>query len=263
MPRYRGYDPEIDGSIANEFSTGAYRLGHSLLSPEILRLDASGAEIEAGHLSLREAFFRPDQVMANGLEPVLRGLATQICQSIDNFVIDDVRNFLFGAPGAGGFDLVSLNIQRGRDHGLASYNQARIDLGLDAVSEFSDITSDPGVAASLAEAYDSVDDIDLWVGGLAEDHHYDAMVGELFYTILRKQFVALRDGDRFWYELSLSEDMQERVERTRLSDIIRRNTDISDELQNNVFLSTDAQGRDGNGRGGNGPGRLVTSLNHI
>ena len=252
IPRYRGYNPELDGSIANEFSTGAYRLGHSLLSPQILRLDENGEEIEAGHLSLRDAFFQPDQVTNHGLEPVLRGLAAQVCQSIDNYVIDDVRNFLFGAPGAGGFDLVSLNIQRGRDHGLASYNQARIDMGLEPVSDFSDITSDPVVEASLAAAYESVDDIDLWVGGLAEDHHRGAMVGELFYHILRRQFVALRDGDRFWYQRSLPEDLLENVEDTRLSDIIRRNTDIGRELQRNVFVSADAQG---NGGRNNGSGR--------
>lgn len=256
IPRYRGYDSEVDASIANEFSTGAYRLGHSLLSSQILRLDENGEEIDAGHLSLRDAFFSPEEVLNNGIEPVLRGLAAQICQSIDNYVIDDVRNFLFGPPGAGGFDLVSLNIQRGRDHGLASYNQARIDLDLEPMIAFSEITSDPMVEASLAQAYDSVDDIDLWVGGLAEDHHRDAMVGELFFHILRRQFLALRDGDRFWYQRSLSRDMIERVEDTRLSDIIRRNSDIGREIQGNVFVSVDAQGRRGqNGGNGNGPGR--------
>lgn len=255
LPRYRGYNPDIDASIANEFSTGAYRLGHSLLSSQLLRLDEDGEEIEAGHLSLREAFFRPSEIINEGLEPVLRGLATQVCQSIDNYVIDDVRNFLFGAPGAGGFDLVSLNIQRGRDHGLPGYNQARIAMGLNPVSEFEEVSSDPLVSSALAEAYESVDEIDLWVGGLAEDHYQDAMVGELFFHILQRQFLALRDGDRFWYQNTMSERQASRVEETRLSDIIRRNTEVGRELQRNVFLSPEVQGnggRDNNDNDGDG-----------
>ena len=51
-------------------------------------------------------------------------------------VVDDVRNFLFGPPGAGGFDLASLNIQRGRDHGLPDYNSVREQLGLGRVESF-------------------------------------------------------------------------------------------------------------------------------
>lgn len=49
-------------------------------------------------------------------------------------VIDDVRNFLFGPPGSGGMDLPALNIQRSRDMGLPSYNQARLDFGLPAAA---------------------------------------------------------------------------------------------------------------------------------
>ncbi|NNL50289.1 MAG: peroxidase, partial [Woeseiaceae bacterium] len=123
---YRGYDESIDASIANVFSAAAYRFGHSMLGAQILRLDENGREIAAGHLPLREAFFAP-QKLANegGIEPLLRGLAAQVCQQIDVFVIDDVRNFLFGNPGSGGFDLAMLNIQRGRDHGLPNYNAVR------------------------------------------------------------------------------------------------------------------------------------------
>ena len=60
-----------------------------------------------------------------GIAPVLRGLAAQVQQSVDTQIVPDVRNFLFGPPGAGGLDLASLNIQRGRDHGLSDYNSMR------------------------------------------------------------------------------------------------------------------------------------------
>ena len=92
-----------------------------------------------------------------------------IKQEIDRFMIDGVRNFLFGPPGAGGFDLASLNIQRGRDHGLPTYNQTRIDFGLAPATSFADISSDPDTQAALSAAYTSSDDVDIWVGGLAED----------------------------------------------------------------------------------------------
>ena len=117
------------------FSTAIYRFGHSMLTPELLRLDNDGNVIEAGNLSLRDAFFAPDEIVSNGIDSLLLGGASQLAQEIDTQVVDDVRNFLFGPPGAGGFDLASLNIQRGRDHGLPDYNQARVDMGLEPVEQ--------------------------------------------------------------------------------------------------------------------------------
>jgi len=233
---YPGYRPEVDARIANEFSTAAYRFGHSALSPTLLRLDEQGAEVAEGHLALRDAFFAPQRLIdEGGIEPVLRGLASQVCQSVDPLVIDDVRNFLFGPPGAGGFDLASLNIQRGRDHGLPSYNAVRRALGLRPARNFGDISSRPEIRRRLRSAYGAVEAIDLWVGGLAEDPLPGAMVGELFRAILKDQFEALRDGDRFWYQRVLSRQEQRQVEGTRLADIIRRNTSIGDEIPDDVF----------------------------
>ena len=236
IDRYRDYDSSLNPSIANVFSTAAYRLGHSALSSELLRLDANGTTISAGNISLRDAFFSPQRLTGEGgLDPLLRGFAAQHCQSIDIYVIDDVRNFLFGEPGSGGFDLVSLNIQRGRDHGLPSYNDVREMLGLVRKQSFADINSDSEVQRRLEAAYATVDDIDVWVGGLAESEMPGAMVGELIQHIVSEQFVSLRDGDRFWYERVLSREQVEAVNSTRLSDIIRRNTGIGDEIPDDVF----------------------------
>ena len=242
---YRGYREQVDASITNVFSTAAYRYGHSALSPQLLRIDATGNETSAGHLPLRNAFFAPQLLQTEGsLESLLRGLAAQRQQSIDVFVIDDVRNFLFGAPGGGGFDLASLNIQRGRDHGLPDYNTVRTSLGLSAAQVFSDISSDPEIQARLGNAYSDISLIDVWVGGLAEDHLPGKMVGELLYTVMKLQFEALRDGDRFWYTRALSKRDVDRVNRTTLADIIRRNTDIGTEISDNVFIVGSARGRD-------------------
>ncbi|MCA9554329.1 MAG: hypothetical protein KC933_30115 [Myxococcales bacterium] len=236
MPPYQGYDANVNPGIENAFSTAGYRVGHTMLSPVIERIGADGNPDPAGHLPLRQAFFNPSEVAAHGIDSMLRGLAAGRAQEIDAMVVDDVRNFLFGPPGAGGFDLASLNMQRGRDHGLPSYNQARVDYGFAAAQGFADITTNPAVQAKLAQAYASVNDIDLWVGGLAEDHAPGAAVGPLFQAIIVDQFTRLRDGDRFWYQSVLLPSMIAQVEGRTLADIIRDNTTVAGaEIPDDVF----------------------------
>ena len=235
IPRYDGYDPAANVGINNVFSTAAYRFGHSMLSSELLRLNPDGSAFDGGNLPLQEAFFSPNEVTEHGIEPLLMGAANQVAQEIDNQIVDDVRNFLFGPPGAGGLDLASLNIQRGRDHGLADYNQTRIDMGLEPAESFADITSNVALQQELESLYGSVDNIDVWVGGLAEDHLLGSSVGELIHTILVDQFTRIRDGDFYWYQNNFSGQQLRRIDSTTLADVIERNTTI-DELQPNVFF---------------------------
>lgn len=233
---YRGYRPNTDASIENAFATAAYRLGHSMLSSSLLRLDRQGRPIAEGPLRLKDAFFNPAAVSSLGIEPYLRGMARQRAQELDNQIVDDVRNFLFGPPGAGGFDLASLNIQRGRDHGLPGYNQARANYGLPRITSWNQISSDSAVRTKLASLYSSPDQVDLWVGGLAEDHLPGAMVGPTFHAILKDQFERLRDGDRFWHEGYLPPSVLQTVREQSLTRILRRNTGIGSEIQNNVWV---------------------------
>jgi hypothetical protein len=146
-----------------------------------------------------------------------------------------VRNFLFGPPGSGGFDLATLNIQRGRDHGLPGYNEVREAFGLTPAATFADINPDADIQAALAAAYATPDDVDVWVGGLSEPHRSGAVVGETFFEILKDQFERARDGDRFWYQSYLPQAFVFLVEESTLSRIIRRNTRIGRELQADVF----------------------------
>jgi len=238
IPAYTGYRPDVNGTIFNEFSAAAYRLGHSMVNDDILRLNADGSTLGAGNLTLRDAFFTAPNILnsENDIDPILRGLAAQRHQKVDLQIVDTLRNFLFGQPGSGGFDLTALNIQRGRDHGLASYNDAREAFGIGRVNTFSDISSNAGIVTDLEEIYNSVDDIDLWIGGLAEDAVAGSQLGELFHEILTRQFTALRDGDRFWYENYLTDDELDQVSGTSLANVIRSNTNIGSELQNNVFF---------------------------
>ncbi|MFK7955595.1 MAG: peroxidase family protein [Lysobacterales bacterium] len=240
LDRYSGYDADVDARISNTFSTAAYRMGHTLLPPELLRFDDQGSELSFGHLSLADAFFSPARIIEEGgIEPILRGLAVQVCQDFDVYIVDEVRNFLFGLPGSGGFDLASLNIQRGRDHGLPDYNTLRLAMGLTPALTMEDISSDPEVVERLSRAYESPDHIDPWVGGLAEDALEGALVGELVGAVLADQFERLRDGDRFWYTRTLSAAQRQQVQRTRLADVIRRNTTIGAELGDRDVFRTD------------------------
>jgi hypothetical protein len=233
---YRGYLWVVSPAITNEFSTAIYRFGHSALSPTLWRLDATLNPIPEGNLPLRDAFFRPDRLInEGGIEPILRGLASQACAAVDTELVDDVRDFLFGPPGAGGFDLAALNIQRGRDHGLPSYNDGRQAMFLPTRASFAEVSSDPNVQAALASVYVNVGDIDLWVGTLAEDPVNGGHVGELAFEVITTQFEALRNGDRYWYEVNLSPAEIDDVESTTLADIIRRNTSIGAEISDDVF----------------------------
>ena len=241
MPGYRGYRPNVNPGISNEFSTAAFRFGHSMLDGEVGRLNNDGSDTPQGPLALRNAFFNPtvfDTALPNhqgDIDPFLKSSASGNTQEVDLQIVDDVRNFLFGAPGSGGFDLAALNIQRGRDHGLADYNTMRTAYGLPRVTSFSQISSDPATAAALQSAYGSINDIDLWVGGLAEDHVRGGSLGPLFTRIIADQFTRLRDGDRLFYQRTLRGAELDQVRSTTLAKVIKANTSLTN-LQANVFF---------------------------
>ena len=101
-----------------------------------------------------------------------------------------------------GFDLVAVNIQRGRDHGLPGYNQYRRLCGLQPANSFNDLNRfmTAGAAETFSQMYQNVEDIDLFIGGVHEDPLPDALVGPTFACIVAEQFRRSKFGDRFWYE---------------------------------------------------------------
>lgn len=240
LSAYSGYNASVNPSVATEFSTAAFRIGHTMLNGQILRLNNDGSVIPQGNMQLRNAFFFPADITNNGgISPLLKGMASQAAQEIDVRIVDDVREFLmgpFGPPGFVGFDLASLNIQRGRDHGLSDYNTMRAGFGLASLSSFSQITSDPALAALLQSMYGDINLIDPWVGMLAEDHLPGSSVGELMSAVILDQFRRTRDGDRFWYQndADLAAYLAT-IEGTTLGDIIHFNTDLTS-MQGNVFF---------------------------
>ena len=244
LPPYEGYRPQVNAGITNVFAAAAFRLGHTML-PEELVLAGAGAP---SPLPLARAFFRPDLIGSLGIDPLLRGLTLQHARQIDPYVNDAVRNFLFGPPGSGGFDLASLNMQRGRDHGLPDYDSVRQHLGLPSAVSFADMTGDPVVLERLAAVYDHPGQVDPWLGMLSEDHAAGALVGQTLRRALRQQFRRLRDGDRFWYTAYLPEEMIAMVEKQTLAEILRRNTGLGDEIPDDVFQVVPGPGPTGSPR---------------
>ena len=231
---YRGYNPRVNPQLSNEFSTAAFRFGHSLLGDDVEFLDANGRPV-AEDMALSDAFFNPTVFDEVSIESIIKYLASDPSSELDSKVVGSVRNFLFGPPGAGGFDLAALNIQRGREHGLADYNDTRAAIGLPRARSFADITRNPELQQKLQSLYGTVNNIDLWVGLLAEDHVRGTSMGPTGARIVANQFERLRDGDRFWYENAHSGQLLRELRNTRLSDIIARDTQLKN-IQSNVFI---------------------------
>ena len=231
---YQGYRSDVNPGLATEFSTAGFRVGHTLINDDIQFLDNEGVEARAG-LALAFAFFNPAPLKQSGPDGLLKYLATDNTQEVDPQLVEGLRNFLFGPPGAGGLDLASINIQRGRDHGLPDYNTVRVAYGLPRVTSIAQVTSDAGLQVKLLSLYGSVDSMDLWVAGLAEDHLAGSSVGPTFQKIIAHQFERTRDGDANWYERSFSGRQLAALRATKLSDIIRRNTSLT-KIQDNVFF---------------------------
>lgn len=110
-----------------------------------------------------------------------------------------LSRFLFRAGNPFGLDLISLNIQRGRDVALRPYNEYLAVSGRKPIEDFHDLG--PMIGERLERVYNSPRDIDLFVGGLLESTEDDAVVGPTFRDIIADQFSRLRRGDRYFYEL--------------------------------------------------------------
>jgi len=234
---YQGYDPSVDPRITLEFAGAAFRFGHSIVSEDTERIDNFGA-VTGPALDLKDTFFMTPAEFASdgGADGFLRHLGSDESQAMDARIVDDLRNFLFDSPVS--MDLAAINIQRGHDLGLPTLNDTREALGLTPYSDFSQITDDQGTVSTLEKAFGTVDEIDLWTGGLSERHAADAMVGETFQQIIAHQFEVLRDGDPFWYQnQGLDAQTFANIGNTTLSDIIERNTDTI-AMQDDAFVFT-------------------------
>ena len=248
------YDASIDPRINNEFATAAFRFGHTLIVPNIPERDERRRNVT--RLKLRKVFNKGNILNdRNFVENNFRGLLDDDMPVYDGSFVEDIMNHLFESDrGAdGGLDLTALNIQRGRDHGIPGYNRYR-EVCASAASRFGKAASWTSLASdgwmaradarNLEKVYDTVDDIDLFAGGILERNHRDGLVGPTFKCIIGDQFTRLKRGDRFFYEhgndqtTRFSEKQLQELRKTSLARLLCDNTRIA-KVQPIVFRKAD------------------------
>ena len=236
------YDENADPSIANSFATAAYRFGHSMVQGNIKLFDSHLKERTGDDYKLSESFFSIYRYL-NDMESILAGLLAQPSLASDRFVTEELGNNLFAnvIPDHIGLDLIALNIQRGRDHGLPSYaafykkfvNSA--DGIMDCWGQKPDEISDDNWKL-LEQVYRHPHHIDLFVGGLAENPVEGGLTGPTFSAIIMKQFKSLKDGDRFFFTHKMNKEEYDQIMKRTLADIICQNSDMQI-VPKNVFLA--------------------------
>ncbi|KAL4646632.1 myeloperoxidase-like isoform X2 [Arapaima gigas] len=204
---YPGYNENVDPSIANVFATAAYRFAHLAVQPVISRLDEKYKEHPRfPSVLLHNAFFAPWRILfEGGLDPIIRGLIGRPAKlnTQQQMMHDELRERLFQFNVHTALDLASLNMQRSRDHGLPGYNAWRKFCGLTqpkTLQELATVMQNKQLAQKLIKLYGTPNNIDVWLGGVAEPFVKGGRVGPLFACLITKQFKNIRQGDRLWWE---------------------------------------------------------------
>ncbi|XP_066132664.1 dual oxidase 2 isoform X1 [Saccopteryx bilineata] len=250
-PEYTGYRPFLDPSISPEFLVASEQFFSTMVPPGVYMRNTSchfQEILNKNHnnspaLRVCNSYWtreNPNLNSAQAVDQLLLGMASQISEREDRIVVEDLRDYW---PGPGKFsrtDYVASSIQRGRDMGLPSYNQALLALGLETPKNWSYLNPnvDPEVLQATAALYhQDLSRLELLPGGLLESH---GDPGPLFSTIVLDQFVRLRDGDRYWFEntrngLFSKEEIAD-IRNTTLRDVLVAVTNVDPSaLQPNVF----------------------------
>lgn len=245
---FTGYNKNVNPSVANEFSSAAFRFGHSLIRSQLGRYNKNNM-VMSPSVQISDIIFRPVEAYnkeAGGLDSLFLSAINEPPSKFDTNIADHLQNHLFEVKVSDNMvladDLAALNINRGRDHGIGSYNVFREKCGFPVAKTFSDLKdliNDLNIE-KLESTYEDVDDIDFYVGGLSETPVNGALLGPTFSCIIALQFRDFKKGDRFFYENGPSDtafDIEQlnEVRKTSLARVICNNFDLNF-VQPNVFF---------------------------
>ncbi|XP_076312870.1 heme peroxidase 2-like [Tachypleus tridentatus] len=243
---YTAYNPNINPSMINEFTSACFRFGHSTSQGSFIEIQSSGNRT---NFKLRNNFFHPFDLYNGQTELLVRGLADQLAQKSDNFIVEDLTNHLYRRRGEKfGLDLMAINIQRGRDHGIRPYVDYLRAIFNFSVTSFSDLNNlmPEQVLQKFEQIYESVEDIDFFSGSISERPVSDGIVGPTCGFIIALQYNRLRFGDRYFFDVygeagSFTPAQLREIREVTLSRILCENSDEVDEPNNgysNQFLRT-------------------------
>ncbi|XP_033217357.1 peroxidase-like isoform X2 [Belonocnema kinseyi] len=236
------YNSDEDPAVSNEAATAALQFLKSLKQSSLHMLDETGTVNQT--LRLKDNFYKPQTIESEDFfDGIIRGLTTQSSQKMDINVVSDMTHGLFKTNGNLGLDAVSLDIQRGRDHGLPGYNYYRKYCGLPVAKNFADFLDyiPSEMLKKLRSLYNSPDDVDLVIGGMAERSVDDGILGPTFNCLISEQFSRTRRTDRFFYASAkmvypFTPDQLANIQNVTLARVFCDNGDKISQMQRNVFL---------------------------
>ncbi|KAL0832124.1 hypothetical protein ABMA28_001591 [Loxostege sticticalis] len=224
-----GYNSDIDPTITNSFATAAFHFVNSLLDQDI--------EVEGNSSRLMDSYFKPEILAQKGMvQKLLKGMITQKSQGLDFNYDDDLRHHWLG-----GLDVLAIDIQRGRDHGLPGYSQYRVLCGQPQATtfqHFADVIPQETVD-KLSQLYEAPGDVDLVVGMMAETPLPGSLLGPTATCFLKEQLWRTRSGDRYFYTHtdeagSFSKRQLAELRRATLARLICDNAGVT-AIQKDVF----------------------------
>ena len=176
--RFKGYNEKLYPQILNEFSTAAFRYGHTIVPNSHHTASRDYTLSNAKPLSLYQF---NNKYYENEMSSILRGSlidwsyapSAQTNKYLNDWLWDGIFSYTSHR-----WSLPALNIQRGRDHGIPSYNKYRGLCGLKEAVYFEELTNiPPNIISKLKRTYANPYDIDLFTGAFSEYPVEGGMVG--------------------------------------------------------------------------------------